>query len=84
MANTATWIRNVAGIPGNDVDVEMWNRLARCLADIDANVEAGGCVSALHSLAGRGDALGQSSSLRWRGIEPARHMAACDHEGMTF
>lgn len=83
MANAATGIRNVTGIPGNDVDVEVWNRLARCLADIDANVEAGRCVSTLHSLAGRGDALRQGSSLSWRGIEPARHMAACHHERMT-
>ena len=39
MANAATWIRNVAGIPRNDVDVKMWNRLAGRRADVDADVE---------------------------------------------
>ncbi len=84
MANSATRIRNVTQIPGNDMNVEMRNRLTRGCSYVDANVEAVRRVISLHSLAGHGDTLGKGSSLSWRRIEPARHVAACDHEGMTF
>ena len=45
MANAATRVWNVACVTGDDVDVEMRNRLARSGTDVDANVEAVWCVT---------------------------------------
>ena len=39
VSHAAARVRNVAGIPWNDVDVEVRHRLASCSADVHADVE---------------------------------------------
>ena len=40
MADAAAWIGDVAGIAGNDVEMQVRDGLARGLADVDPDIEA--------------------------------------------
>ena len=82
MTNAAARIGNVTVVPGNDVNVEMRNRLAGRRAHVDANVESVRRVSSQHCLAWRRQCprsapLAQQASRR----TSSRH-AARDDQGV--
>jgi hypothetical protein len=70
MPHPTTWSWYIAVVPGNDMDVEMKDRLAGGSADVHAEVVAIGLVDLLDGGPSIGDRGHQLDAFRVGGLEP--------------
>jgi hypothetical protein len=82
VANAAARVGDVAGVAGDDVDVEVKDRLARGGADVPADVEPVGPVLLQDLVPGDRDRGDQLLLLRGSGLPPGGDVAAGDEEGV--
>jgi hypothetical protein len=81
--NTATWVRHVALVSRNDVDVEMLNRLASRGPHVDADVKAVWSVLLIDDVANLVYRLDNSLTLLVRSLKPRGNVSTWDDERVS-
>ena len=80
VANASARVGDVVLVAGDQVDVEVEDRLAGGGSDVDADIEAVRGMAAGDQLTASVDAGHQGGSLLGRGVEPRRHVPTRDDE----
>ena len=82
--HTASRVRHIALIPGDDMDVQVEDGLAGGRADVDSDIEAIGPVPPQNLPARAFDAIQERVLLLRSGIKPRRHMPARNDQSVPF
>lgn len=82
-ADAAAWVVNVPLVARNHVDMQVEDRLPRCLADVDANVVAIRSMGAFDDRARLFKGSEEFGSLRVYCVEPARYVPEGNQQRVT-
>ncbi|MCX6027089.1 MAG: hypothetical protein NTY23_12680 [Chloroflexi bacterium] len=75
VTDAAAWVRSVADVPWDQVEVKVWNGLAGGGSDVDANIVAVRMVRLLNEVPSPFDTGDERPMLVPSGLEPALDMA---------